>query len=521
MSGNGAILDRGREWFVSGHDGAGRALTRYQGGDRRAVARGVALSGRLLVGWAGAGAAAIGVLATTVVLLTPGPTIDFWPVALAFWCTLVLGSGVALVVAWRIGGWARPGQLGTALVALALLVSLLPRFSEILAPIDSLRNIRPLGTTVVILVAVGYVVRSLCRPDVDTAVRPVSELLTLVALMVVGLLAGATVLLLVGDRVLDAIEWSPALACVVGAAATLVAGRHSPRAVTRGVAGVLLLMAVGSLLHHASTADLPQAVAATAMCTSAWLAVGIARDRLRIALAMQDARSLQTLATLGRFSTEMSRERERRHDALNALAAIRSAAEVLTSRGQSLDPATRTELLLAARAELARVERMLAPPATTTPGDVRLSEVLRPLLLARRQRGLVIDADLGAVRVRALPDVVARIVGNLLQNVERHAAGSSVRVVAEEADGVVRLSVSDSGPGIPVQRRPQIFETGVTSHARGQGLGLPSALRLARDQGGNLQLVGSESGCCFVLTLPSAEVAESSSAVRPMHAQAG
>jgi signal transduction histidine kinase len=506
---------------VSAHHEVEPALTGYQGGDRRAVARGVALSGRLLLAWTMAGAAAILALATSVVLLTPGPTIDLWPVALAFWCTLVLGSGVALVVAWRIGGWARPGQLGTALVALALLVSLLPRFSEILAPIPSLHDMRPLGTTVVILMAVGYIVRSLRRPEIDTRVRPVRELLSLASLMVLGVLSGATVLLLVGDGLLKALEWSPALACVIGAGATMLAGRHSPRALTRGVSTLLLLMAVGSLLRHASTADLAQALAATAMCTSAWLSVGIARDRLRIALAMQDARSLQTLATLGRFSSEMSRDRERRHDALNALAAIRSAAEVLTSRGQDLDPATRSELLLAARAELARVERMLAPTTTTHARDALLSEVLDPLLLARRQRALVIDADLGAVRVRALPDIVARIVGNLLQNVERHAAGSSVRVVAEEVDGMVRLIVSDSGPGIPAQRRRQIFESGVTFHAHGQGLGLPSALRLARDQGGDLELVASATGCCFVLTLPSAESADSGSTVRPMHAQAG
>ena len=399
------------------------ALAAYQGRDRRAVARGVALSGRRLVEWSAAGATGAVLLATTVVLLTPGPTIDLWPVALAFWCTLVLGAGVALIVAWRIGGWARPGQLGTALIALAMLVSLLPRISEILAPIGRLRDIRPLGTTVIILVAVVHIVRSLRKPDVDTAVRPVRELFVLVGLIVLGVLAGATVLLLVGERVEHAIEWGPSAACLVGAGAILSAGRKSPRAFTEGTAVMLLLMAIGSFAHHESTADPMQVVAMTAMCTSAWLAAGIARDRLRVALAMHDARSLQTLATLGRFSSEMSRERERRHDALNALAAIRSAAEVLTTRGQDLDRATRTELSLAARAELARVERMLAPPDGASSSDAQLAEVLRPLLLARRHRGLVIDAELGEVRVSAVPDIVARIIGNLLQNVERHARG--------------------------------------------------------------------------------------------------
>jgi signal transduction histidine kinase len=458
-----------------------------------------------------------------LVVLTPGPTIDLWPVALAFWCTLVVGSGIALIVAWRIGGWARPGRLGTALVALSLLVSLLPRLSEILAPIDGLHNVRPLGTTVVILVASGYLVRSLRTDDVDTAVRPVHALLVVVGLMILGILAGMTVLMLAGDGAVRALRWAPAVACVVGAGAMLAAAGRPRPVIVKGTAVMLMLMAAGSSVRHASSADLAQALAATAMCSSAWLAAGIARDRLRVALAMHDGRSLQTLATLGRFSSEMSLERERRHDALNALAAIRSAAEVLTSRGPDLDPATRTELSLATRAELARVERMLAPPVSSA-HDALLTEVLRPVLLARRHRGLVIDADLGGLRVQADPDIVARIVGNLLQNVERHAEGSRVRLVAEQDGDSVRLSVSDTGPGIPAQRRAEVFDAGVTTHARGQGLGLPSALRLARDQGGDLRLVSADRGCCFVLTLPrvtSTGLARPASSVRAMHAQAG
>jgi signal transduction histidine kinase len=455
----------------------------------------------------------------TIALVTPGKTIDLWPVALAFWCTLLLGSGVMLLVAWRVGGWARPGRLGTALVALALLVSILPRFSEVVASIESLRDVRPVGTTVAILLAVGHIGLSLPKADIDTVVRPLRGLFALISLMALGVLASVTVLLLVGERVQDAIEWGPAIACLVGVCVALATGRHESRVVARAVASAFMLMAVASAVRHASAADAAQALATAAMCTSAWLFVGIARDRLRRALAMQDGRSLQTLATLDRYSTQASQDRERRHDALNALAAIRSAAEVLTTRGQHLDPATRTELSLAARAELARVERMLAPIAAETTEDFPLAEALAPVLLARRQRGLPIDADLGEVRVRAVPDIVARIVGNLLQNVERHAGGSSVRLVAQELGDQVCIRVSDTGPGISAQRRPHIFDAGVTSYPHGQGLGLPSALRLARDQGGDLRLVSSETGCCFVLTLPAA--AAGASSVRPVHVQAG
>jgi signal transduction histidine kinase len=288
--------------------------------------------------------------------------------------------------------------------------------------------------------------------------------------------------------------------------------------VSGAIATALLLMSIASAAHHASQADVAQAVATAAMCTSSLVFVAIARMRLRAALALQDARSLQTLVTLGEYSTEVSRERERRHDALNALAAIRSAAEVLTARGQRLDPATRAELSLAARAEIARVERMLAPSTKSAARGAVLSEVLRPVLLARAHSGLDVHADLGQLSVHAVPDIVARIVDNLLQNVERHAPGSGVTITAEQSHGEVRLLVSDHGPGIPGQRQAHIFESAATSSTTGHGLGLPSARRLAQDQGGDLDLVSGESGCCFMLTVPAGRSAPS---VHALRAQAG
>lgn len=493
----------------------------YEGRDRRAVSRGLEVDGRSLVLWTIAGVGGLILLAATLAFATPGATIDLWPVALAFWCTAVLGSGVALLLAWRIGGWARPGQLGAALVAVSLLVSFVPRFSDLVASIERLRSVRPLATTVVMALAVAHVVRSLRRADIDTAVKPVRELLELVGLMLLGALAGVT-LLLVSPGLQSLIGWGPPAVCAFGAFAVVMVRHRAPRAVTRGVAGALMLMALGGFLHRVSGLDLVQAAAAAAMCSAGWVFVGIARDRLRVAFAMQDARSLQTLATLGRYSSEVSHERERRHDALNALAAIRSAAEVLAAQGQQLDQATRAELSLAARSELARVERLLDAAGPSQPRDVLLADVLRPVLLARTHSGLTVETHVGEAGVRAVPDVVARIIDNLLQNAERHAPGASVRLEARQRDGQVELSVTDAGPGIPVQRRGALFDVGVSSSPRGHGLGLPSALRLARSQGGDLRLATGDHGCRFVLTLPATPilVPSSASAARPSRLQA-
>jgi signal transduction histidine kinase len=454
------------------------------------------------VHWTILGAAVAMVAVSLVVLLTPGDTIDLWPLTLAFWCTVVLGSGIALLFSWRIGGWARPGQMGTALIALAVVVSLIPRLAELTAEPGRTTDVRPVATTVVLIAAITQLVLSLHRDDVDTTVRPVRQLSSLIGLMVVCLLAGSSLLLMFGGRLDDLVVFAPGTVCFAGAVTCAVIGRRAPRPVCVAVAGALALMGVGSFSHQLSSADPWQVLSAVSMTTSAWVFAGLARVRLRSALLVADARSLQTLATLGRYSSEVSRERERRHDALNALAAIRSASDVLTTQGLDLDPATRTELSLAARDELARVERMLSPVNALTAADVSLTQVLRPVLLARKHTGLNVDCQLDDVTVHAVPDIVARIVDNLLRNVERHATGATVRLSSQQTADLVEIHVVDSGPGIPAQRMADVFAPGVTTSPGGQGLGLPSALRLAQDQGGDLRLAPSDGGCHFVLSLP-------------------
>lgn len=488
----------------------------YRGRDRRAVGRGAVIDGRALLRWTVIGAGGVAVAVTSGVLLAPGQTIDLWPLTLAFWCTITLGSGIALLISWRIGGWARPGQMGTALIALAAVVSLIPRLAELTTPLGGTSDVRPVATTVVLAAATAQLVLSLHRDDVDTTVRPLRQLSSLTGFMVVCLLACSSLLLAAGGRLDDAVHYAPGLVCVVGAVSCLVLGRRAPRPVTFGLGAALSMMAIGSFAHQLSSTDAWQVLSAVSMCSSAWVFAGLARMRLRAALRVADARSLQTLATLGKYSSEVSRERERRHDALNALAAIRSASDVLTTRGQDLDPATRAELALAAREEIARVERMLSPSGTRPATDVVLTEVLRPVLLARKHTGLAVDCQLDDVRVRAVPDIVARIVDNLLRNVQRHAADATVRLSTVVNGGVVEVHVVDTGPGVPAQRQAEVFEPGVTTSAVGQGLGLPSARRLAQDQGGDLQLLPSEQGCHLLLTLPAAVDAQ----VRPLRARA-
>ncbi len=71
-------------------------------------------------------------------------------------------------------------------------------------------------------------------------------------------------------------------------------------------------------------------------------------------------------------------------------------------------------------------------------------------------------------------------------------------------DGMVRIHVIDTGPGIEADQASAVFRPYVTSKKSGSGLGLPTARRIAAEHGGTLDLHTTPGvGCDFVMSLPT------------------
>jgi signal transduction histidine kinase len=108
---------------------------------------------------------------------------------------------------------------------------------------------------------------------------------------------------------------------------------------------------------------------------------------------------------------------------------------------------------------------------------------------------------------------IRQIVFNLLSNAVKFTpAGGSIVVAAERLDAEIRVSVTDTGPGIAAADQERIFEefkqTEIGARLReGTGLGLALTKRLVELHGGRIW-VESElgSGSRFVFTLPQTEV---------------
>jgi len=101
-----------------------------------------------------------------------------------------------------------------------------------------------------------------------------------------------------------------------------------------------------------------------------------------------------------------------------------------------------------------------------------------------------------------------QILAALLDNAVRHTPqGGTVTVSGQALDGKAQISVSDTGPGVPPEHLPRIFERFYRAEEartrKGGGTGL--GLAIARAQGGDLTATngsGEHRGAVFVLTLP-------------------
>jgi signal transduction histidine kinase len=94
------------------------------------------------------------------------------------------------------------------------------------------------------------------------------------------------------------------------------------------------------------------------------------------------------------------------------------------------------------------------------------------------------------------PVRITEVLANLLTNAIRHGpAGSSVNVRVGSAHGRVLFQVNDSGPGIPPDQVPSVFDRFVTSaDAGGTGLGLAIAKRLVEAHGGTIAASSPDGG---------------------------
>jgi two-component system sensor histidine kinase KdpD len=246
----------------------------------------------------------------------------------------------------------------------------------------------------------------------------------------------------------------------------------------------------------------------------------------RAAVGAQQARLLDTVAGQVAVATERERLRAgameaevlRRtselksavldavsHDLRTPLAAIIAATGSMLQEDVDWLPEERREFLEAIAQESDRLDRIvgnlldlsriqggvLVPARQWHDPTVVLRESLRRLSPATRGHQLVVDFPDDMEPILLDPVEIDQVVANLVENAAKHTpTGGQIRVSAASIDGELRVSVEDSGPGLPAEAIPRLFEPFYRAPqaraVRGSGLGLAVASGLVGAHGGRI-----------------------------------
>lgn len=276
-----------------------------------------------------------------------------------------------------------------------------------------------------------------------------------------------------------------------------------------------LLVAIAALLARTIVAPLERLSAATralAEGRSAWLR--------RPTMEVHEVQGLYTDFTVmaegierrGRYLRDFAASLS--HEFKTPLAGIRGGIELLQDHGKTMSEAERAQFLSNMEGDADRLSRLVSRLMELAKADMgrtsaeartQLAPLLARLADGHSEAGFAVETDLPktlpplAMEEGALETVLSTLIENA-----RQAGATRLEIKARKLDGTARIALTDNGPGVPEADRIRVFDPFFTSKRAdgGTGLGLPIARALAEGCGGELELAESETGACFVLTLP-------------------
>jgi signal transduction histidine kinase len=215
------------------------------------------------------------------------------------------------------------------------------------------------------------------------------------------------------------------------------------------------------------------------------------------------------------------------HELHSLASAMQTAAEALERGAAEANPALgqrlvgglvgHTRRLVRLADDLLELARWEGGRLRVDTQDMDLAELVRGTLdewtpeARRRAISLEVRLPVGPLPLHGDPIRLTQALGNLIENALKYAgSGGWVRVdVGPPLFGSYELAVTDSGPGIPLEVLPRVFERYFRVEGRasggpgGMGLGLAIARAIVLAHGGELTAESPRgSGARFVLRLP-------------------
>jgi signal transduction histidine kinase len=211
--------------------------------------------------------------------------------------------------------------------------------------------------------------------------------------------------------------------------------------------------------------------------------------------------------TLHRFITDAS------HELRTPITALRNFVELLQGAAAN-DPQATTEFLAESKVQVdrlawitqnllvsSRLEGGLIPMDMISDSVQDLIQrIVVPFKLQAEEKGLTMTVQLPEQNIEILCDqrYIETALSNLVDNAVIYTPrGGHIVVSAEEAHGIVRITVADDGPGIQSVDLPHIFKRfyrGKNNSARGDGLGLSIVQSIAQAHGWRIKAENNPHG---------------------------
>jgi signal transduction histidine kinase len=238
--------------------------------------------------------------------------------------------------------------------------------------------------------------------------------------------------------------------------------------------------------------------------------MGSALERAHFSAKIQHAEQLATVGLLGASLA---------HEIRNPLVSIKTFVQLLPTHYS--DPAFRQKFFRLISDEVGRIDQLteqlldLAAPRTYVAQHIQLHPLLEAsveLVAAKAaHRDINVITDLGAHPDAAFTDaaaakqVILNLCFNAVQAVDTHDGPERwVRVSTRNTTVGIEMAVADSGPGIPPEIRPRLFQPFQTTKSTGFGLGLAICSDILTNLNASISVDPTESGrgATFRVTFP-------------------
>lgn len=248
-------------------------------------------------------------------------------------------------------------------------------------------------------------------------------------------------------------------------------------------------------------------------------------DRLALSLNAMLDRIGELMSGIAEVSNNIA------HDLKTPLTRLRNRADEALRTAQSPD-ALRDALggvieesdnLIRIFNALLMIARMEAGHGSEAMADFDAAEITRDLVElyepSAEEAGLQMKSEIAAnLSVHGSRELIGQALANLLDNAIKYGStqegqGGPITVTAERDGGMIRMTVTDQGPGIPAEDRERVLGRFVRLEASrsrpGFGLGLSLAVAVARLHGGTLTLDDNAPGLKAILSIPASTGAAS------------